>query len=92
MRGDCYIFMKQIITSNILFTILLSVLCGGVFAQQHVVQAKNGLNARPRNYTFFTAPNKDNNPEVVKRNSGFEQHPELGAPITQMVVGDDLLA
>src|ERR1039458_3061780 len=70
--------MKHFVTIAILVLFSLTSFYGGVFAQQQTVHAKNGLNATPRNYTWFTSPYKDVNPEAIQNNQGFEHHPELG--------------
>jgi gliding motility-associated-like protein len=76
--GHCTL-MKYFRTLCILFVFLFSVLnCSCMLAQQHSVHAKNGMNATPRNYTFFTSPYKDASSEATQRNQGYERHPELG--------------
>lgn len=42
------------------------------------MQARNGMNATPRNYTSFTPLYHHASAEAISRNSGYESDPELG--------------
>lgn len=62
----------------LLFLICISISCINAYGQQAAVHAKSGMEAGIKNYRSFTAPYKDNDPEVIKANPGYEHHPEIG--------------
>ena len=68
-------FITPIVSLLFLFSSLNSIRSYG---QQHTVQSKNAMNALPGNYRSFTLPYHNVSDEVLKSNTGFEQHPELG--------------
>ena len=44
---------------------------------EHTAHALNATNAVPANYTWFTAPFKNNSAEAIAANAGYAQHPEV---------------
>ena len=71
--------MKQFVTPVLVVFFFLSVLVsGGLYGQQQMIHARNGMNATPRNYTSFVIPAQHITAEAKQNNPGYEQYAELG--------------